>query len=309
MKLTHWMRRECSGLAFTTLELAEEEERQGHQIRVHEPSAETAILSKFDGPPDVHCIHSQIGMETYHDRIPKVMWMHGEPLGSVGNGISMRAIVDLAPSCEAFICMRKDEWPIWNAIKRTYLVRKGVDLQRFHPMNGTAPEKLGGDPAVLYYENWRGDRNPLILCQAMVDVVKRFPKAQLHLYNCPGGKMADTFLKLMKHCRWYTFLKTLHGSEPDVNALLNRADIVVSCNYPLYARGIEAFAAGKPFICPGYHEHEYPFTCELEVGSMARAIIQCWEESGKIDYRTWAEQHHNVADTVAESLDVYRRFL
>lgn len=307
MNITHWMRKENSGLAYTTLELVEEEERQGHGIRVHEPSKEEAILSKFEGPPDIHCIHSQLGMETYHDGIPKVMWMHGEPLGSVGNGVSMRAIVDLAPSCEAFICMRKEEWPIWNGIKKTYLVPKGIDLGRFHPLPEV--EKLSGDPAILYYENWRGERNPLILCRAMVEVVKKLPNAKLHLFNCPGGKMADTFLKLSNHCRWGTFLKSLHGKEDDVNLLLNRADIVVSCLHPLYARGIEAFGAGKPFICPGYKEHNYPHTCDLEVYSMAEAIVKCWEDRGKLDYRKWAEDHHDVAESVKESLDVYRRFL
>lgn len=307
MNLTHWMRRENSGLAYTTLELVEEEERQGHGIRVHEPSLPDPILSKFDGKPDLHCIHSQLGMETYHDGIPKVMWMHGEPLGSVGNGISMRAIVDLAPACEAFICMRQAEWPVWNAIKRTYLVPKGIDLQRFKPLENV--EKLAGDPAVLYYENWRGERNPLMLCRAMVEVVKRFPNAKLHLYNCPGGKMGETFQKLINHCRWYTFVKTLHGKENDVNGLLNRADIVVSCNHPLYARGIEAFGAGKAFIGPGYKEHDYPYQCDLEVHSMANAIIKCWEERGKIDFRQWAVCHHNVKNTVEASMDVYRRFL
>lgn len=307
MKLTHWMRRENSGLAYTTMELAEEEQRQGHQIRMHEPSVDSAILSDFDGPPDIHLIHSQLGMSTYHDNIPKVMWMHGEPLGSVGNGISMRAIVDLAPICDAFICMRKDEWPIWNAIKRTYLVPKGIDLQRFTPLPDV--KKLAGSPAILYYENWRGERNPLMLCRAMVDVVKKFPDAKLHLFNCPGGKMQDTFLKLINHCRWSTFIKTLHGAESDVNALLNRADIVVSCNAPLYARGIEAFGAGKAFIGPGYKEHDYPYQCDLSVQSMADAIVRCWENYSAINYREWAVQHHNVTESVKASLDVYRRYL
>jgi len=302
------MRRENSGLAYTTLELVEEEERQGHGVRVHEPSQSSPILTKFDGPPDIHCIHSQLGMETYHDGIPKVMWMHGEPLSSVGNGISMRAIVDLATICDAFICMRKEEYPIWNSIKRTYLVPKGIDLNRFKPLT-EGVEKLVGDPAILYYENWRGERNPLILCRAMVEVVKKLPNAKLHLYNCPGGKMEDTFLGLMNQCRWGTFIKTLHGPEQDVNLLLNRADMVVSCLSPLYARGIEAFGAGKPFICPGYKEHDYPYTCDLEVYSMADAIVKCWEDRGKLDYRQWAVSHHDVTDSVKQSLDIYRRFL
>lgn len=307
MNITHWMRQERSGLAYTTLELVEEEERQGHGVRVHEPSKPTPILDKFEGPPNIHCIHSQLGMEAYHDSIPKVMWMHGEPLGSVGNGVSMRAIVDLAPSMEAFICMRKEEWSIWNAIKRTYLVPKGIDLTRFKPLEGV--EKLEGDPAILYYENWRGERNPLILCRAMAEVTKKLPNAKLHLYNCPGGKMADTFLKLSNHCRWYTFLKTIHGPVDDANTLLNSADIVVSCLHPLYARGIEALGAGKAFICPGYKEYDYPHTCDLEVYSMADAIVKCWENYNATNYRQWAERYHNVADSVRASLSVYERFL
>jgi hypothetical protein len=306
VKLLHWLRKENSGLAHTTLELIEEETRQGHLVRVQEPSSETPLYATFDGPPDVHCIHSQLHPSAYHDGIPKVMWMHGEPLSSVGNGISMRAIVDLAPVCDAFICMRQDEHPVWNAIRRTYVVPKGINLERFRPM--TPVDKLEGAPAVLYYENWRQSRNPLLLCLAMQEVVKVVPTARLHLFNCPGGKMAETFSSLIQHCRWYTFLKSLRGPQPDSNALLNRADIVVSCLSPLYARGIEAFGAGKAFIGPGYHEPGYPYTCELEVHSLAQAILRCWREYGSVDFRQWAEDHHDVAMTVKKSVEVYGRY-
>ena len=308
MKITHWMRRENSGLAHTTLELVEEEQRQGHMIRVHEPSVPTPILDTFEGPPDIHCIHSQLSHLTYHDAIPKVMWMHGEPLGSVGNGISMRAILDLAPICEAFICMRKEEWPVWNSIRRTYVVTKGIDLARYRPLD-PALEKLPGKPAVIYYENWRGQRNPLYLCLAMQEVAKQLPEAKLYLYNCPGGKMADTFQRMIEHCRWYTFIKALKGPQQDVNTLLNRGDIVVSCLYPLYARGIEALGAGKAFIAPGYKESGYPYVCDLEPASIGEAILKCWNEYGNFNFREWAERKHDVAETVKESVDVYKRYL
>lgn len=309
MKITHHLRRENSGLFHTAAEICEEEQRQGHQICIHEPSLDEPTLDDFPNElPDVHCVHSQFHMGAYHDGIPRVMWMHGEPLGSVGNGISMRAITDLAPLMDAFICMRKEEWPVWNAIKRTYVVPKGIDLNRFIPLD-PAPPKLTGDPAILYYENWRGQRNPLTLCIAMLEVVKKLPHAKLHLYNCPGGKMGETFQNLIAHCRWATFVKSLMGSETDVNRLLNRADIVVSCLHPLYARGIEAFGAGKAFIGPGYKEACYPYTCDLEPHSMANAIIRAHEEQGKLNFRQWAVAHHNVADTVKASVDVYRRYL
>ena len=308
MKIAHWMRLENSGLAYTTLELLEEEARQGHAVSLREPST-GRVLHGFEDRPDVHAVHSQLHPNAYHDGVPKVMWMHGEPLGSVGNQISMRAIVDLAPLMDAFICMREAEWPVWNAIRRTCLVPKGVDLTRFRPLGLAATDKLPGKPAVLYYENWRGQRNPLYLCLAMQQVHQVLPEARLHLYNCPGGKMAETFQRLIEHCRWYTFVGSLKRQETDVNRLLNRADLVVSCLDPLYARGIEAFGAGKAFIGPGYQEPGYPWTCRLDPASMADAILRCWEGYDTVDYRGWAEKHHDVAETVRQSVAVYQRYL
>jgi hypothetical protein len=171
------------------------------------------------------------------------------------------------------------------------------------------PDKLAGTPAVLYYENWRGQRNPLYLCLAMQAVHAVLPTARLHLFNCPGGKMGDTFQQLIQHCRWWTFIGSLKGAQPDPNHLLNRADIVVSCLFPLYARGLEAFGAGKAFIGPGYREPGYPWTCDLEPSSLADAIVRCWTDYGSVNYRQWAEQHHDVAETVRQSVDVYKRYL
>lgn len=307
MHIRHHLRQENSGLGYTTLEMCEEEERQGHTVSIEEPSTGN-LLYGASGQPDIHLIHSQLHPKNYQDGIPRLMMMHGEPLGSVGNQISMRAIVDLAPICDAFICMRQEEWPIWNAIRRTHVVTKGIDLGRFRPLD-PPPEPLKGNPAVLYYENWRGQRNPLILCLAMQEVVKTYPEARLHLYNCPGGKMAETFQRLIEHCRWYTFIGSLKGPQTDPVALLNRAHIVVSCLHPLYARGIEAFGCGKAFIGPGYKPDGYPYTCELEVQSMAEAITRCWKEWGTVNFREWAERHHNVAEMVRQAVDVYKRYI
>ena len=306
MNLTHWMRKENSGLAHTTIELAKWEERAGHGVCLREPSTEDPIYGHIK-TPDVHCIHSQIGQSSYYDKRPKFLWCHGEPLSSVGNKISMRAITEMAPLCSAFIAMRRDEVPVWSSICRTHLVPKGIDLERFAPLDGVT-ERLAGEPAVLYYENWRGSRNPLYLCVAMETVFKRFPKARLHLYNCPDNKMLETFKGLRESCHWHPFLRTIKGQEKDANLLLNRADIVVSCLYPLYARGIEAFGAGKAFIGPGYREPDYPWTCELDPASMADAIIRCWENYDQVNYRQWAEQRHDVAETVRQSCDIYARY-
>ncbi len=307
MQIMHWMKKESSGLATSTLELVKYEEKAGHQTEVRQPGEDNVLYGKVDNP-DVHCVHSQLGMKAYHDGKPKVMWMHGEPLSSVGNGISMKAICDLAPSMDAFICMRKEEHAIWNSIKRTYLVPKGIDLEKFRPLE-VAPQKLEGEPAVLYIENWRGSRNPLYVCRAMEEVYKKLPKARLHLMNCKDPKMKDTFQALIKQCRWWPFIRTLMGPVKDINEVYNRVDMVVSGLYPLYARGIEAFGAGKAYIGAGYKETGYPWQCELDPHSMADAIVKAWENHDQIKYRQWAQDHHDVAETVRQSLDIYQRYL
>jgi glycosyltransferase involved in cell wall biosynthesis len=307
MNILHWMKKEVSGLARSTLEIAKYEEKQGHSVCIKQP-AEDMPLWGIDKDMQLHSIHSQLHPRAYHDGKPKVMWMHGEPLSSVGNGISMKAIVDLAPMCDAFICMRKEEQPIWNTIKRTYLVPKGIDLEIYHPIKEPV-EKLSGEPAVLYVENWRGQRNPLYLCVAMQEVHKRYPKARLHLFNCPGGKMQETFSALAKHNKWWPFLRTLSGPVADVNELYNKADMVVSCLFPLYARGIEAFGAGKAFIGPGYKEAGYPWTCDFDPLSMADTICKCWENYSQVNYRKWAEERHDVKETVRQSVEIYERYV
>jgi glycosyltransferase involved in cell wall biosynthesis len=316
------MRREKSGLAFTTLELVKAEEQQGHAVQVCEPTdkggAPGALLyGSPDATWDVECVHSQMPLTSYHNGLPKFLWCHGEPLSSVGNGVSMKAIVDMAPRLDAFIAMRQEEHAIWNSIKRTYVVQKGIDLERFHPIDVVSHDdndpasKLSGDPAVLYVEHWRGQRNPLYLCVAMQEVWAKFPKARLHLYNCTDKRMYDTFKALISHNKWWTFVRTLNGPVDDasVNALYNRADIIVSCLYPLYARSIEAFGAGKAFIGPGYRNHVYPWKCDLEPHSIADAIVRCWEGYDQVNYRRWAETHHDVQETVRQSIAIYERYL
>lgn len=308
LNIQAWMKKEPSGLAYTTLELAKYTALAGHSVCIKEPSTGMPLWGKAN-EPDIHTIHSQLSVDAYYDRKPKVMWMHGEPLSSVGNGVSMKAICDLAPKVDAFICMRKDELPIWESIKRTYLVDKGIDLEKFCPIPGI--EKLAGEPAVLYVENWRGQRNPLYLCMAMEQVYKKLPNARLHLYNCNDEKMKATFQALTKNNKWWPFIATLNGRiDPNkMPELYNRADIVVSCLFPLYARSIEAFGAGKAFIGPGYKEHDYEWQCDLSPQSIADTIIRCWENYDKVDYRDWAERHHNVENTVKQSVEVYNRYL
>lgn len=322
MNIGHWMRKEKSGLAFTTLELVKAEQAQGHGVFVREPSnAEglpgALLFGREEIEADVECVHSQMPTSSYFTTAPKFLWCHGEPLSSVANGVSMKAIIDMAPKVEAFIAMRREEWSTWNSIRRTYLVPKGIDLERFHPIE-VAPHdekdptsKLSGSPAVLYAEHWRGQRNPLYLAVAMQAVWQKYPGARLHLFNCTDPKMSETFKALSKHNKMWPYLRTLSGPIDDasINRLYNRADIVVSCLYPLYARSIEALGAGKALIAPGYTDERYPWHCELSPESMADAIVRCWEGYDKINYRKWAEDNHDVMETVRQSVAVYNRYL
>ncbi len=303
-------------MAFTTLEIVKAEQEQGHQVEVRQPD-DTLLYGGFDGPPDVHLIHSQIHPKTYHDKIPKFLMLHGEALSSVGNGISMRAIVDLAPICEAFIAMRPEEWSSWASLKRTYVVPKGIDLARFKPMDVPAHDpnnpasKLSGAPAILYAEHWRGQRNPLFPILAAERVHQRYPEARLHLFNCTDKRMQQTFSGLVTHCKFDTFVRSILGpvADADVPRLYNRADVVVSGLFPLYARSIEAFGCGKPFIGAGYRDSEYPYRCDFTPESMADAIIAAWEGRETFNARAWAEAKHDVHETVRQMIRIFERYL
>lgn len=308
MKVLHYMKKEQSGLARTTLELVKYEERLGHQVILKSPGDDVAIYGIEGDGADIEIIHSQLPSEHYFNQTPKLMLQHGEPLSSVGNGISMKAICDLSSRVDAFICMRKTEWPIWSLIKRTYLVRKGIDLEVYKPYDGIT-EKLPGEPSILYYENMRGTRNPLYLLAAMPEIFQKFPKARLYIYGVTDQKMSDTFQAFLKTCKlWAAGVTPLQGPVDDVPLLLNRIDIVVSCLYPLIARSIEAFGVGKALIAPGYDNEQYPWHCTLSPESIAEAVIACWSDYDKIDYRQHAIGFHNVEDMAKECLAVYERY-
>ena len=310
LKILKWLKRENSGLARTTLEHAKYEERLGHDVAVREPQGQ--LLWGQACEPDIHTIHSQLGPEHYHDRKPKIMVMHGEPLSSVGNGISFKAVVDLAPLMDAFICMRQAELPVWSLLKRTFYVPKGVDLEVFTPIAGV--EKLEGEPSVLVYENIRGIRNPLYTVCAMVQVLKAFPKARLHLYNVNDQKMRDTFGAFVKQSKLWTYVRSLKGAvkQAEVPALLNRADMVVSSLYPLSARGIESLACGKAYVSAGYDggDGDYPWIVPTySVEAFATTMIQCWENYGQVDYRAYAERYHDEAESAKQRCALYERYL
>lgn len=312
MRLKHFAKKEVSGLYFSLLDLVDAEEKLGHKTCIQEPSGET-LWGDPGGEWDVELVHSQLPISSYCTRKPRLLWCHGEPLSSVGNGVSMKALCDLAPACDAFICMRQEELAYWNLIKRTYVVPKGINLDRFKPLPITeVGEKLSGSPSVLYMEHWRGQRNPLTLVVAMQKVFQQYPNARLHLYNCTDKRMLETFQAVSKQGKLFPYLRSLQGpvSPSEVNKLINRCDIVVSCLFPFYARSIEALGAGKAFLCPGYEDPEYKFHCRLDPDDMARAIIDIWENGcGKFDFRAWAEKKHCAKEMARQACKIYEKFL
>jgi len=139
MRLVHFVKKEVSGLYRTTIEICQAEQEMGHEVLIKEPQGKV-IYGQLSGPADVNLIHSQYDLHEYHatrnewgieTSTPVFLWCHGEPISSVGNGVSMRALTDLAPLTDAFLCMRVEEQGIWNSLKRCYYVTKGVDLNIF----------------------------------------------------------------------------------------------------------------------------------------------------------------------------------
>jgi len=310
VKIQHVMSKENSGLATSTMELVKYELLAGHEAFVRDTSG--GLIHGQGSQYDITVAHHQLRADQYFDGKPKFLINHGEPLSSFGNGISMKATVEMATKCSAFICMRKDEVPLWKMIHpATFLVDKGLDLDVYRPLPGIT-ERLSGEPAVLYYENIRQTRNPLYWIAAMQKVHAKWPNARLHIYGVSDKRMFETIQAMNTHSHLWPFLRSISGpvdGPEEVNKLLNKVDIVVSGLFPLYSRSLEAFGAGKGFLCPGYREHDYPFQCDLDPESMANALIKMWENRDLINFRSWAEKFHDVRKTVEQSIDIYRRFL
>ena len=72
MNITHWVRKENSGLFRTTLELATYEEKQGHKVTLREPTGEKPIYGILKDP-DIELVHSQLATASYYNGKPKGM--------------------------------------------------------------------------------------------------------------------------------------------------------------------------------------------------------------------------------------------
>ena len=140
-------------------------------------------------------------------------------------------------------------------------------------------------------------------------VYQQLPDARLHLYNCDDPKMYKTFMAMSDYCKLPIFLRSLMGPVIDVVDLYNKADIVVSCLNPLYARtAVESLACGTKFVSPGYAIDNYPFKCEFSPESIAAAIIKAWKDK-QFEARKWAEDHHSAEEMTKQALNIYEKVL
>ena len=107
--------------------------------------------------------------------------------------------------------MRKEELLVWNSIKRTYLVSKGIDLEKYHPLEGIT-EKLSGEPSSSISRTGEASATLSICVWPCRRCIRSTPNARLHLYNCNDKRMLETFQALNKTAKWWTFL-TAHYKD------------------------------------------------------------------------------------------------
>ena len=173
MKILHFLKKEKSGLFKTTIELCKYEERLGHSVSLRTPADNRTFYGFADDNFDIIAIHSQINPIYYKHKCPKVLFLHGECDYGMLVKVSTASIMDLVPIVDAFIAFNPDEARIWSSFKRTYVIPKGIDLEKYKPED--IGKKLKGSPAVVYAEHWRQFRHPLHALVALETVKKKLP--------------------------------------------------------------------------------------------------------------------------------------
>lgn len=307
MKILHFLKKEKSGLFNTTLELVKYEERLGHKVSLRTPKDNKTFYGFADDDFDLICIHSQIFPYYYKDKRPKILFLHGEPDYGMMVKISTQAILDLVPICDAFIAFNPDEAKIWSSFKRTYTITKGIDLERYKPVD-VKSKKLKGDPAILYTEHWRTFRHPLHTFVALERVIKKLPNMKFYPFGCPVEEQ-PFWLRIVKQNRYSMFTPGVFKSQKDTRALLGLADIVVSPVFPSYGRvSLEALACDKPVVAYNTNPHATYKVAPYDPDDFAEKIIQCYNEkpSGQ---RAYAEKNLDAKVMAEEAIAIYKRFL
>lgn len=306
MKILHWLKKENSGLFRTATELAKYEERLGHAVSMRTPAENETFYGPEDDDFDIHAIHSQINPRYYKDGKPKVLFLHGEPDYGMMTKVSTQAIMDLIPVCDAFVTFNPAEQKIWNSFKKTYCITKGIDLERYRPVD--TGKKLNGNPAILYAEHWRTFRHPLHVFVALEIVYRQLPEMRFYPFGCPAAEQ-EFWLRIVKNNRYNVFTPGIFKWQINTPQLLSMADLVVSPVYPSYGRvSLEALAGNKPVIAYKTNPHAN-YKCEpYDPEDMAEKIIQWYQEKPN-GQRKYAEKNLDAQVMASEAIEIYKRFL
>lgn len=306
MRIIHHVKKENSGLFRTVGELAKYEERAGHQVSLRTPAEKKTFYGFADDNCDIHCIHSQINPDYFRDNKPKMLFLHGEPDYGMLNKISVQAIMDLAPTVDAFISLNKDEATLWGDCKRTYVITKGIDLEKYKPVS--IAKKFIGAPSVIYAEHWRGFRHPFHALSAMARVRDKIKDARFYGFGCPDTEKAF-WLRLIRNNHYNTFTPGIFKHQNSQSALFCMADIIVSPVFPSYGRvSLEAKACNRPVIAYNTNPHA-DYKCKpYDPDDMAEKIIQCWKEKPN-HQREYAEKYLSAKIMADEAIKIYQRFL
>ncbi len=307
MKIIHWVRKEASGLFKTVGELAKYTEREGHEVSLRTPNEQEVIYGFNDDVFDIHAIHSQLHPKYYKDGKPKILFLHGEPDYGIMVKVSTEAIMDLAPIVDAFVAFNAEEADIWQSFKRTYIIPKGIDLEKYKPVG--VEKKFDGDPSILYAEHWRAFRHPLHVFIACEKVYKENHNIRFYPFGCPKGKEQEFWLRMVRQNRYNAFCPGIFQWQLHMNGLINMSDMVVSPIYPSYGRvALEALACNRPVIAYKTNPHA-TYKCEpYNPQEMADAILDCWKNkpNGQRDY---AEKFLDAKLMAQGAIDIYRRFI
>jgi len=306
MRICHWLKKENSGLFRTTVELAKCEEQLGHTVSFRTPSENQTFYGPSDDNFDIHAIHSQIHPTYYKDGKPKILFLHGEPDYGMMVKISTQAILDLIPIIDCMLAFNKDEARIWNSFKRTEVITKGIDLEKYKPVD--VGKKLKGTPAILYAEHWRTFRHPLHVFVALERVKQKLPGMIFYPFGCPQDEK-EFWLRLVRQNRYSVFTPGVFPWQKNTPALLSMADIVVSPVFPSYGRvSLEAKACNKPVVAYDTNPHA-DYKCRpYDPDDMAEKIMQCWDEK-RNGQRKYAEENLDAMQMAKDADRIYRRYV
>jgi len=261
---------------------------------------------------------------------PRIFFIHGSPEACLTaeshelteHGRSFTASLNWLQDCEATIVFDKRHYYLWKAFdteNKLHLVKKGIDLKRFHPKG--AKMKLDGKPRLLYGEVWRTMKDPFILLYAIEEYYKRNPHVRFHPWGC--GQGFRLWSKMVYRGPFIHFLGKydLSGMQAYPEHWFRGGDIYISpvmIGEPSRSY-IEALACGTPTISWDTDSfgdtHSFRYAKPFDPIDMADQIESLWNEMKedpkhfREKAREIAEEYYDIRDMTAQVLDIVRKVL